>query len=441
MTRGLTLSVAMHIALIVFAVTKLPDLLRPQPVEDRLMVVDVITVGEITNAPPPAEPVKKPDAPTQTAKARPEPAKTPPPPPSAAAPAPPPTPKAEAPKIEPPKVEAPKAEVPKAEPPKVEPPKPQAVRPAPPKPETPQVEPVPATRAELPSIEAAPVPQPQVAAEAEAVPLPKPKPQEAKKPEPEPELAPKPAPKPQEAKKPEPAPDAPKPVEVAKPEPPKPEPPKPEQAKPEPKPEQAKPEPETVKAAEATPEPPPPVPVSRPTPPKKPAKQQVAAKETPVAPDEKKRPDKTDDFMNVLKTVQKMKDSSAAPAEAEKSAPQTTDSTARRSNFDADRPLSVSEMDAVRQQITRCWLVPAGAKAGESLLVELRVRMNPDRTVREAEIVDTARMRIDPFFRAAAESARRALFNPSCSPLNLPPEKYETWKTFTITFDPKDMLS
>ena len=98
-------------------------------------------------------------------------------------------------------------------------------------------------------------------------------------------------------------------------------------------------------------------------------------------------------------------------------------------------------MDAIRQQIARCWLVPAGAKQGESLLVEIRVRMNADRTVRDAEIIDSNRMRTDPFFRAAAESALRALRNPSCTPLNLPPEKYETWKSFTITFDPKDMLS
>jgi hypothetical protein len=32
------------------------------------------------------------------------------------------------------------------------------------------------------------------------------------------------------------------------------------------------------------------------------------------------------------------------------------------------------------------------------------------------------------------------LFNPHCSPLKLPPQKYDTWQTFTISFDPKDML-
>ncbi|GHD63491.1 hypothetical protein GCM10017083_53830 [Thalassobaculum fulvum] len=438
MTRGLTLSVALHIVLVVFTIIGLPELFRPTPLEDRLMVVDVVTVGSITNAPPPAEAAEKPDAPKQTAKARPESPKTPPPPPSAAPPPPPPP----TPKIDPPKVEAPQAAVPKSEPPKA-----QAARSAQVQPASQADRPAPAPAPKAPSAEAVPVPKPDAVAAAERVPLPKPKPepaataeavpvptakpQEASKPAPEPApepaAVPLPTPKPEEAKKPEPEPEKPKPAEAAKPEAPKAEP--------------SKPEPEAVKAAEASPAPPPPVPVSRPTPPKKPAKTQTAAKETPPAPEEKKKPEQADDFLNVLKTVQRMKQTASAPAETDKAAPQTTDSTARRSNFDADRPLSVSEMDAIRQQIARCWLVPAGAKEGESLAVEIRVRMNPDRTVREAEVVESGRMRSDPFFRAAAESALRALRNPTCTPLNLPPEKYETWKSFTITFDPRDMLS
>ena len=64
--------------------------------------------------------------------------------------------------------------------------------------------------------------------------------------------------------------------------------------------------------------------------------------------------------------------------------------------------------------------------------------MNQDGTVRSAELLNSDRMS-DPFFQAAAESARRALLNPRCQPLKLPPEKYDQWQTFTITFDPKDV--
>jgi hypothetical protein len=46
----------------------------------------------------------------------------------------------------------------------------------------------------------------------------------------------------------------------------------------------------------------------------------------------------------------------------------------------------------------------------------------------------------DPFYRAAAESALRAVLNPQCSPLKLPPDKYEQWKILELTFNPKDLL-
>lgn len=94
----------------------------------------------------------------------------------------------------------------------------------------------------------------------------------------------------------------------------------------------------------------------------------------------------------------------------------------------------------MRQQIEQCWVVPAGAREAENLVVQLRVEMNPDGTVRTAEIQDRARMASDSFYRAAAESARRAVLNPRCSPLRLPPEKYNAWKTLVLNFDPKEMV-
>ena len=104
------------------------------------------------------------------------------------------------------------------------------------------------------------------------------------------------------------------------------------------------------------------------------------------------------------------------------------------------QPLAISEIDAVRQQIQRCWNPPTGAKEAENLVIEVALVMNRDGTVREARIVDGARMRSDEFFRVAAESARRAVLNPRCNPLKLPPEKYEQWQTMTLNFNPKEMF-
>lgn len=102
--------------------------------------------------------------------------------------------------------------------------------------------------------------------------------------------------------------------------------------------------------------------------------------------------------------------------------------------------LALSEMDALKYQLAECWNVPAGALDAENLIVDIRVEVNRDRTVRTAEIVDRGRYSRDSFFRAAADSARRAVFNPRCTPLALPPDKYDIWKTILIRFNPKDMF-
>ena len=67
-------------------------------------------------------------------------------------------------------------------------------------------------------------------------------------------------------------------------------------------------------------------------------------------------------------------------------------------------------------------------------------RRLPDGTVQHAQIVDQGRACGDPFFRAAAESARRAFFNPLCTPLKSAADKYATWKDMVVDFSPKDVL-
>jgi len=102
--------------------------------------------------------------------------------------------------------------------------------------------------------------------------------------------------------------------------------------------------------------------------------------------------------------------------------------------------ITASEVDLVRQQIARCWNVPAGARDARDLVVKIRVNIDSDGTVRQATIVDQARLVTDPFFRAAAESARRAFFNPLCRPLHLPAEKNAFWKDLVVDLSPKDIL-
>lgn len=102
--------------------------------------------------------------------------------------------------------------------------------------------------------------------------------------------------------------------------------------------------------------------------------------------------------------------------------------------------LTLSQADALRYQLSQCWSVPVGAMDAENLTVEILATVGPDRVVRTTDIVDKARYNRDPFFRTAAESARRALLNPRCSPLALPEDKYDLWKTMRIRFNPQEMF-
>lgn len=252
-----------------------------------------------------------------------------------------------------------------------------------------------------------PTPKPPQARQAAAPKKPEPKPKppvkKAEKPKPEPKPVAKPKPPVKKVEKPKPKPEPKKEPEVAAL--PKPEVKKAPPPKPEPKP----------KAAQPAPQP------------------RVKAKPVPK-PRAKTRPRKRMSLAQLLESVNKLK------PRAKTGKRERETQTARRGSprNDASRKLSMSELDALKRQIERCWNFPAGARNAQDLVVEIKVLVNRDRTVRQALIVDTARMRRDPFYRSAAESARRAVLNPRCSPLKLPPAKYDLWRSMTLRFDPRE---
>lgn len=105
-----------------------------------------------------------------------------------------------------------------------------------------------------------------------------------------------------------------------------------------------------------------------------------------------------------------------------------------------DQQISISEIEAVRAQLAGCWTVLSGARYAEDLVVDIKLTMNRDATIQKAVIVDQGRYNRDAYFKAAADSAVRALYTPACKKLKLPEEKYDQWKTLTINFDPRNIL-
>ena len=96
---------------------------------------------------------------------------------------------------------------------------------------------------------------------------------------------------------------------------------------------------------------------------------------------------------------------------------------------------------AIHSQVTPCWKIQAGAMDAANMRVAVNIRLNPDGSLgRQPQVQDTARMSRDGFFRAAAESALRALRDPVCMPLKLPYEHYDVWKEISFVFDPREAL-
>ena len=100
--------------------------------------------------------------------------------------------------------------------------------------------------------------------------------------------------------------------------------------------------------------------------------------------------------------------------------------------------LTLSEVDAFRAQMRRCWSPPAGAREAENLVVNVRLSLTPSGTISAGPVVVNRAQLGDPFFRAAAESVLRAIRR--CQPFSMPVEKYQAWRNIELTFDPHRML-
>lgn len=163
-------------------------------------------------------------------------------------------------------------------------------------------------------------------------------------------------------------------------------------------------------------------------------------KEEPV----EKKEEPVDAFASVLKSVEELeaKEQDEEPVENEFDKVEDFLTKASKESYQPGIPLSISEIDAVRQQIMRNWTVLGGARNAESIQVLLEITVARDGTVTSVEILNDSRYAGDLYFRAMADSAVRAV--KKSSPLqNLPEEKYEGekgWHRMELTFDPSEML-
>ncbi|MDR2107668.1 MAG: hypothetical protein LBO73_04090 [Holosporaceae bacterium] len=93
---------------------------------------------------------------------------------------------------------------------------------------------------------------------------------------------------------------------------------------------------------------------------------------------------------------------------------------------------------SINSRIKSHWIVPSGVKDAENVAVDIHVQFGDGWQVKEVRILDEKRYATDPVFRAAADSARRAILEMGALKISggLP----KNYGSFTFHFDPRKML-
>ena len=223
------------------------------------------------------------------------------------------------------------------------------------------------------------------------------------------------------------------------------------QKKPEPKPEPEKKEPEKKPVEEKKKEETIPVKDKKKEEPKKEKPKEKPKKEEPKKEKPKKPAKPTDKAQVNLKKKQPskkgdkkdLKDKKDSKVDLDNLLKEASESDDGEKGSPADsigEVITATQIDAIRQKIRKCWIVPAGVQGMKDLVVDIKMQISQDGTVTKADIVDTSRYSRDEAFQMAAESARRAVLDPACNPLPLPADKYDQWKDLELSFNPKDMF-
>lgn len=104
---------------------------------------------------------------------------------------------------------------------------------------------------------------------------------------------------------------------------------------------------------------------------------------------------------------------------------------------DIAETLTISELDAFRQQLSKCWIMPINAE--HSIPVTLEITARKDGSVENIKtITPTPPLPLNA--EIAVTNATRTFYHPECTPLLLPQKSYQQWQTFLITFDAKGAL-
>ncbi len=242
-----------------------------------------------------------------------------------------------------------------------------------------------------------------------------------------PEPAPEPAPLPEPVPEPEPAVSAPEPVPATEVTP---EPQPKQEVEPDPAPEPVPAE--TAEAEDAA------LPDSAPRPETRPQPPQAQTAKAPErkdaekpAPKKQQTPaqEKSDDVLQDVAALLNQDKASGGGAK------RSTEQAALGGKRKTGEKLSQSELDALRNQFSGCWSIPAGAEDGSDLRASIRFNVAPGGRLEGMPQVITSSGN-----RQFDESAVRAVQKCDQKGFILPQGKEDVWAEVVVNFDPSDMF-
>lgn len=188
----------------------------------------------------------------------------------------------------------------------------------------------------------------------------------------------------------------------------------------------------------AVPTPPAPQPQAEPAPPKE-AEAELAAEASSSRPVPRNRPQPAPNEQKKAFDVDKVLALLNKVAPARSAAPDAPAGSRTVRGIGAQNAMTADLEDALLNQIKPCWNPEtfAGGPHPERLIVDFHLFLNPDGSVAQPpQLLGTSS---DPYFRAAADAARRAIY--SCAPYKLPADRYAEWREINpLIFDPSHML-
>ena len=108
--------------------------------------------------------------------------------------------------------------------------------------------------------------------------------------------------------------------------------------------------------------------------------------------------------------------------------------------------LTITETDAIAGHLRECWNFDPGGRGVENMIIEIRAHLDKNGIIKGVDILDKSRYNSDFNFRAAADSARRAiLICQNKNGVNIYKvfadkyaDKYNMWQTIKLRFNPMD---